>query len=123
MIKLYNSGAYLIDGTQLVEEGGSTANLPSKEEAAKNTIAYGILKAVRMKYVDERYLENGLKALEAVTKRIDVDGTVQGVSYGTGMGASLEDYRNIPLCPMPYGQALAGLLLNEALKLEEGGRV
>ena len=44
MIKLYNSGAYLIDGTQLVEEGGSTANLPSKEEAAKNTIAYGILK-------------------------------------------------------------------------------
>ena len=40
MIKLYNSGAYLIDGTQLVEEGGSTANLPSKEEASQRIHLY-----------------------------------------------------------------------------------
>ena len=40
MIKLYNGGAYLVNGTELVEQ-----HPVSKEEAAKNTIAYGILKA------------------------------------------------------------------------------
>ena len=40
MIKLYNGGAYLVNGTELVEQ-----HPVSKEEAAKNTIAYSILKA------------------------------------------------------------------------------
>ena len=43
MMKLYEKGVYLIDGKELVAE--EEASLPvSKEEAAKNTIAYGILK-------------------------------------------------------------------------------
>lgn len=90
-----------------------------EETSATAGIAYGILKAVRMKYVDESYRKNGIEALKAVIERIAEDGTVQGVSYGTGMGADREDYRKIPLCPMPYGQALASLLLIEALKLWE----
>lgn len=40
MIKLYDKGVYLINGTEIREDAGI-----SKEEAAKNTIAYGILKA------------------------------------------------------------------------------
>ena len=41
-MKLYDGGVYLVDG-KIVEEAG--AHLPvTKEEAAKNTIAYGILK-------------------------------------------------------------------------------
>ena len=40
MIKLYNGGAYLVNGTELVEQ-----HPISREEAAKNTIAYNILKA------------------------------------------------------------------------------
>ena len=45
MIKLYENGVYLLNGTEIVEDNGS-AQLPiSKEEAVKNTMAYGILNA------------------------------------------------------------------------------
>ena len=41
-MKLYDKGVYLVNGREIVEEG--TRQMPlSKEEAAKNTIAYGIL--------------------------------------------------------------------------------
>ncbi|MGI6069243.1 MAG: hydratase [Blautia sp.] len=44
MIKLHDQGVYLLNGSQIVEE--DQASLPvSKTEAAKNTMAYGILKA------------------------------------------------------------------------------
>ena len=42
MIKLHEGGAYLVNGSKIAEEG--TPGLPAKEEAAKETIAYGILK-------------------------------------------------------------------------------
>ncbi|MDO4519116.1 MAG: hydratase [Eubacteriales bacterium] len=42
-MKLYESGVYLVDGTQLVEENGAAFPV-SKAEAAANTIAYNILK-------------------------------------------------------------------------------
>ena len=51
MIKLSNGGAYLINGTEVIEEGNEELlksklgdKYLSKEEAGKNTIAYGILK-------------------------------------------------------------------------------
>ena len=53
MIKLYDKGVYLVNGTGIVEDNSDAAallkkecgdNVPSKEEAAKNTIAYGILR-------------------------------------------------------------------------------
>ncbi len=43
MIKLYEKGAFLVNGTQLVECEGACQGV-TKEEAAKQTIAYGILK-------------------------------------------------------------------------------
>jgi len=54
MIKLYNSGVYLVNGTEIIEDDASVKEIiksmtresaPNKEEAAKNTIAYGILEA------------------------------------------------------------------------------
>ncbi len=53
MIKLYEGGVYLINGTDIIEDGANqqeilkskTGSVVSKEEAAKNTIAYDILKA------------------------------------------------------------------------------
>ena len=53
MIKLYDTGAYLVHGDTLVKDDGDaaarltqlTGRAVSKEEAAKETIAYGILKA------------------------------------------------------------------------------
>ena len=50
MIQLYSEGAYLVDGTTLVKESEAealkqlTGEVVSKEEASKNTIAYGILR-------------------------------------------------------------------------------
>ena len=52
MINLYKKGAWLINGTELMEDGPETGawihsltgkDAPRKEEAAKNTIAYSIL--------------------------------------------------------------------------------
>ncbi len=53
MIKLSNGGAYLINGVEIIEEAealegalaAKVGEAPSKEEAAKNTMAYGILEA------------------------------------------------------------------------------
>lgn len=53
MIKLSEGGAYLINGVDVVEDNGNAAgelssrlggNVPSKDQAAQNTIAYQILK-------------------------------------------------------------------------------
>lgn len=50
MINLFSEGAYLVNGTTLVKESEKeklnqmTGSVPAKEDAAKQTIAYGILK-------------------------------------------------------------------------------
>lgn len=44
MIKLYENGVYLKNGTEIVEDTGNITTPVTKEEAAQNTIAYGILK-------------------------------------------------------------------------------
>ena len=96
----------LIDDSQSYVETSATAGF-----------GYGILKAARCGYVDFKYRLVGEKALSAVIERIAKDGTIEEVSYGTGMGKTLDDYRNIPLCPMTYGQALAIMILCEGLKI------
>jgi unsaturated rhamnogalacturonyl hydrolase len=88
------------------------------EASATAGFAYGILKAVRLGYIPEKYRECGMKGLNAILERISEDGTVTEVSYGTAISDSLQDYRDVPICPMTYGQALTLLLLTEALKLE-----
>ncbi len=53
MVKVLNAGAYLINGTEVIEDSADalsavaskTGKTVSKEEAAKNTIAYGILES------------------------------------------------------------------------------
>ncbi len=53
MIKLYDNGVYLLNGTEIVEDGAlaldavlaKTGRKVTKEEAAKGTMAYGILEA------------------------------------------------------------------------------
>ena len=44
MIKLYDKGAFLLNGTELVEDTAGVNVGVTKEEAAKHTIAYNILK-------------------------------------------------------------------------------
>lgn len=86
------------------------------ETSASSAFAYGILKAVRKGYLDSSYEPIGMKALEGVLSQIDENGTVHGVSYGTPVFDRIEDYKQIELCPMPYGQSMALMMLVEAMK-------
>ena len=53
MVKLYGNGVYLVNGTKIIEDNAEAAqalnaecgSVPAKEEAAKGTIAYKILKS------------------------------------------------------------------------------
>ena len=45
MLKLYETGIYLVDGEKIVTDPAQLPKQISKEEAGKGTIAYGILKA------------------------------------------------------------------------------
>lgn len=89
------------------------------EASASCGFAYGILRAVHTGLIDGSYEAVALKALEPVLRCIGEDGVVRQVSYGTAMGRESKDlYRNVPLKPMPYGQALAMLFLIECLEIE-----
>ncbi len=92
----------LLDSEESYSETSATAN-----------IAYGIMKGVRLGLLDGRFEETGRKAVEAVIGQIAEDGTVQGVSYGTGMGTTMDFYRKIPICPTAYGQGLCFMMLSE----------
>lgn len=86
------------------------------EASATCGFAYGILKAVKDGLVDPSYQELAIKALPAILDCISEDGIVNKVSYGTPMGRTDRDfYKQIPLKPMPYGQALAMLFLSELI--------
>lgn len=86
------------------------------EASATAGFGYGLLKAVHTGLLGEEYLLCAEKALTAVLARIDEQGNVADVSYGTPMGRENKGfYKTIPLQQMPYGQALAILLLMEAL--------
>ena len=56
-----------------------------------------------------------LRAVQAVLARVDAAGIGGGVSYGTPVGNDAQFYKDIPVCPMTYGQAMAILMLAEAL--------
>ena len=87
------------------------------EASATAGFAYGILKAVRKRYLSEQYRPMAEKALRGVIANIDQDGELKQVSFGTAMGSDLDYYRQVPLTSMPYGQAMALLCLTEYLRV------
>ncbi len=101
------SGAWrtLLDDATSYEEISATAG-----------IGYGLLKGYRLGLGTPAWQAAGLRALEAVMANIDANGTVLNVSYGTRMGHDLQFYRDIPIQPTCYGQALSILCLSEALR-------
>jgi unsaturated rhamnogalacturonyl hydrolase len=88
-----------------------------EEASATAGFAYGMLKAVRKRYISGAvYQESAAKAIKAVLQRIDKDGELQEVSFGTGMGHDLQHYKDIKITSMPYGQAMAIMALGEYLR-------
>lgn len=85
------------------------------ESSAAAGFAYGILKACHKRYIDQKYVDVAYKAMAGLINEIDEKGEVQHVSIGTGMGDSLDFYRNIGMTAMPYGQSLTILALTELL--------
>ena len=104
----HSSGLWhtLLDDPQSYPEASATAGF-----------AYGILKAVRKRYLSAAYREVAEKALHGVIANIDEDGELKQVSFGTAMGSDLDYYRTVPLTSMPYGQAMALLCLTEYLRV------
>ncbi|EOW6771618.1 glycoside hydrolase family 105 protein [Cronobacter muytjensii] len=86
------------------------------EASATAGFAYGLLKAVRKRYIGKEYAAIAEKAIKGVVANVSPQGELLQVSFGTGMGSDLEFYRQIPLTSMPYGQAMAILCLTEYLR-------
>lgn len=105
------SGAWhtLLDDPNSYEEMSATAGF-----------GYGLMKAARIGLGPQGCAAAGQRALDVVMKNIDADGVLQNVSYGTRMGHDLQFYRDIPLQPTGYGQALAILCLTEGLIAARG---
>jgi unsaturated rhamnogalacturonyl hydrolase len=88
-----------------------------EEASATAGFAYGMLKAVRKRYISGAvYQESAVKAIKAVIERIDKDGELQEVSFGTAMGHDLQHYKDIKITSMPYGQAMGIMALGEYLR-------
>ena len=70
------------------------------ESSATAGFAYGILKAVRKRYIDASYAPVAEKAIQGVIKHINPAGELTQTSFGTAMGNDLDFYREIALTSM-----------------------
>jgi unsaturated rhamnogalacturonyl hydrolase len=83
------------------------------EASATAGFSYGILKAVRKRYLPAEYEAMAVRALKGVLAHINDEGELTQVSFGTPVFDTLQGYRDIPLTSMPYGQSMAILALGE----------
>jgi unsaturated rhamnogalacturonyl hydrolase len=86
------------------------------EASAAAGFAYGILKAVRKRYIGREYEDMAIKAIKGILGNVSKDGELLDVSFGTGMGSDLQHYKDIARTSMPYGQAMAIMALGEFLR-------
>jgi unsaturated rhamnogalacturonyl hydrolase len=93
------------------------------ESSASAGFAAGAFLALRFGLIKDadkqrKYRALADAALKGVVDMIAEDGELQQTSFGTAMGHDLDFYRNIPITPMPYGQALALLAIVEHMALD-----
>ena len=85
------------------------------ETSATASFAYSMIKAVKSGLVEDNgYLASAKKAVAAVKSVIEDDGTVGGVSYGTGAKFERSGYTEVPIRPTTYGQGLTLMMLTVA---------
>jgi unsaturated rhamnogalacturonyl hydrolase len=84
-----------------------------EEAAATAGFAYGILKGVRLGLLPAEYEAVGRRAALAVRRHINAAGELTQVSFGTPVFNTLQEYKDIPLTSMPFGQSMALLALVE----------
>ena len=83
------------------------------EASATAGFAYGILKAIRKRYIGAEYEAMAIRAIHGLMANISENGELGQVSFGTPVFDDLQGYRDIPLTSMPYGQSMAILALGE----------
>jgi unsaturated rhamnogalacturonyl hydrolase len=89
-----------------------------KETSGSAGIACGFIKAVKAGMLDISYLAVSRLTLESVLPLITSKGEVTGVSGGTAVKTTIEDYNRVRICPTLYGQGLTMQLLIESLLIE-----
>lgn len=88
------------------------------ESSATAGIAFGMLKALRLRYIKgEEFRASAMQAIKAVLAKVSKKGELTEVSFGTAMGHTLQHYKDIDLTSMPYGQAMAIMALGEFLRV------
>ncbi|WOO88152.1 glycoside hydrolase family 88 protein [Mollicutes bacterium LVI A0039] len=85
------------------------------EVSGSSAICAGILKGIRLGFIDTKHTADLLRTIEAIMSNINDNGVVENVSAGTAMGEGEEHYINIITAPMAYGQSLAAIAMLEAL--------
>lgn len=92
------------------------------EASATAGFAYGILKARRKRYLaadirvpdmTRTYDDVAESAMKGVLDNVSPEGELLQTSFGTGMGDTLQFYKDIAKTAMPYGQAMAIMALVE----------
>ncbi|SUX73204.1 Predicted unsaturated glucuronyl hydrolase involved in regulation of bacterial surface properties, and related proteins [Citrobacter freundii] len=73
-----------------------TTRSPYLEASATAGFAYGILKAVRKRYVGQDYAPVAEKAIRGIVQHISPEGELLHTSFGTGMGHNLDFYPQYP---------------------------
>jgi len=88
------------------------------ESSATAGFAFGLLKALRLRYIKgDEFRDSAVKAVKAVLGKINEEGELLDVSFGTAMGHTLQHYKDIDRTSMPYGQAMAIMALGEFLRV------
>lgn len=85
------------------------------ETSATAGIAFGWLTAVQQGFFASELTGPAQKAAQAVIGQINSEGIVENVSYGTGMGHTLQHYLDIPIFATGYGQGLTILMITACL--------
>ncbi len=77
------------------------------ETSGSAAVAAAFLRAADAGWVDPGWAEHGRRARDAVRARVEPDGTVTGVSQGTGVQPAIASYNTIGTeLIRPYGQGL-----------------
>ncbi|KAF4469659.1 glycosyl hydrolase family [Fusarium albosuccineum] len=108
----------------LLDHSESSGSYP--EASATAGFAYGMLKARRLRLlplevglqsVTRTYDEIATAAIKGVLNNVSPEGELLQASFGTGMGDTLQFYKDVPKTAMPYGQAMAIMALAEVARL------
>jgi unsaturated rhamnogalacturonyl hydrolase len=86
-----------------------------RETTVTAGMVYGILKGIRLGFVDPTYKEMAEKALQAVLTKIDQHGVMDWASGGTPIKEDTRAYNEIAFNVSPYSQGLALMALSEAV--------